>query len=118
MGMSESESSDRPPDVSPDPSPDVGLGAVADAAALFAVLAHPVRLSVLELLRERAPRTAGELREALGLERTSLSHQLRILRESRLISMRREGRRRLYSLADHHVAHIVHDALAHVQESH
>jgi DNA-binding transcriptional ArsR family regulator len=89
---------------------------VAAAASLFGVLAHPVRLAVLSLLNARAPRTPGELQEALGLERTSLSHQLRLLREARLVTMTRDGRRRLYALADHHVAHIVRDALAHVRE--
>lgn len=86
------------------------------AAALFGVLAHPGRLQVLALLAEREPRTAGELQEALGLERTALSHQLRVLKEARLVTADRDGRHQCYTLADHHVAHIVRDAVAHVSE--
>lgn len=93
------------------------MDAISDAAALFGVLSHPIRLRVLALLSEHQPRTAGELQELVGLERTALSHQLRILREARLVCAERQGRRQLYQLADHHVAHIVRDAIAHVSEA-
>ena len=86
------------------------------AAGLFGVLSHPGRLQVLVLLTETESLGTAELQAATGLERTALSHQLRILREAHLLHVSREGRRRRYRLADHHVAHIVRDALAHVQE--
>jgi len=86
------------------------------AAALFSTLSHPGRLGVLVALENSAPRSSGELQELLGIERTSLSHQLRVLKEAQLVTVEVQGRRRLYSLADHHVAHIVRDAIAHVQE--
>jgi DNA-binding transcriptional ArsR family regulator len=86
------------------------------AATFFRALAHPGRLEVLDLLRRSAPRSVGELVEATGMERTAMSHQLRILRNARLVRTRREGRQVLYALADHHVAHIVQDALIHVGE--
>ncbi len=89
---------------------------IGAAAALFGVLSHPQRLHVLTLLGERQPRSAGELQEHTGLERTALSHQLRILREARLVCTNRDGRRQLYSLVDRHVAHIVRDAMIHVAE--
>lgn len=87
------------------------------AAALFSVLAHPARLHVLALLLEREPRPVNDLVEATGVERTLLSHQLRSLRQARLVTVEREGRQHLYRLADHHVAHIVRDALQHVEEA-
>ncbi len=62
------------------------------------------------------PRSAGELQEATGLERTSLSHQLRVLREARLVSRERDGRKQLYRLADQHIACIIRDAIDHVSE--
>lgn len=86
------------------------------AAALFGVLSHPARLQVLTLLQGDRERTASELQAATGLERTAMSHQLRILREAHLVHVTPVGRQRRYRLADHHVAHIVRDALAHVQE--
>ncbi len=89
---------------------------VDKAAELFAVLSHPSRLKVLALLAEQEPRSAGDLQTHTELERTALSHQLRILRDANLVSVERDGRRHLYRLSDHHVAHIVGDAIAHVQE--
>ncbi len=90
---------------------------IDEAARLFSVLSHPQRLRVLSLLSDGEPRSAGTLQEALGLERTAMSHQLRILRDARLVSATRDGRHQLYSLTDHHVAHIVGDAIAHVSEA-
>ncbi len=93
-----------------------GATEVEATARLFRALAHPGRLRVLLLLAEREPRSAGDLAEATGLEQTALSHQLSELRRARLVEARREGRQQLYRLADHHVAHIVADALAHAGE--
>lgn len=93
------------------PTPDLD-----QTAALFGLLAHPGRLAVLVCLLESAPRSVSELVAATGSERTALSHQLRRLREGRLVRRQRKGRRHLYELADHHVAHIVRDALQHVAE--
>lgn len=89
---------------------------VPAAARLFGVLAHPGRLGILVLLGRTTERSVTELQDALGLERTLLQHQLRILRESQLVRVTRDGRHKRYALADHHVGHIVRDALAHVAE--
>ncbi|MCA9488701.1 MAG: helix-turn-helix transcriptional regulator [Myxococcales bacterium] len=86
------------------------------AAELFAVLSHAGRLRVLALLEQRCDLTVGELQEELGIERTALSHQLRILRDAALVRVTPEGKHKRYALADHHVAHIVRDAVAHVAE--
>ena len=86
------------------------------AAGLFAALSHPARLHIVALLTESSPQTASELQAQVGLERTSLSHQLRVLRDARLVKRTRDGRTQRYELADHHVAHIVTDAIKHVSE--
>lgn len=83
---------------------------------LFAALAHPARLQVLLLLGREGPRSVRELRARTGLEASALSHQLRILVDARLLSRRAEGRSAVYQLHDHHVSHIVEDALAHMGE--
>lgn len=87
------------------------------AASLFGVLAHPGRLHTLVLLAAKEPRSAGELADATGLEQTAMSHQLRQLRDARLVVSTRDGRHVLYRLADHHVARMVQDALEHVSEN-
>ncbi|MEU7912848.1 ArsR/SmtB family transcription factor [Microbispora bryophytorum] len=65
---------------------------------IFAALASPVRRDVLRLLRERGPRSVQELASCFSMARPSFSEHLRVLREAGLVSERRDGRRRLYSL--------------------
>ena len=89
---------------------------VEAAAALFAALAHPGRLRMLAALLDGGSLPAGTLAAHAGLEQTAASHQLRLLRQARLLHAHRSGRHILYSLADHHVAHIIHDAIAHASE--
>ncbi len=65
---------------------------------IFAALASPVRREVLRLLRERGPQSVQELASCFSMARPSFSEHLRVLREAGLVSERRDGRRRLYSL--------------------
>ena len=62
------------------------------ADAMFA-LSSTSRVNILMLLRER-PCTVGELTDATGMEQSAVSHQLRVLREHRIVSVERIGRRR------------------------
>lgn len=89
---------------------------IAPAVSLFSVLAHPMRLQLLVALSRRGPLSAGELQQLVGGEQSAVSHQLATLRRARLVIAEPNGRQRVYSLADHHVAHIVEDALAHANE--
>lgn len=87
----------------------------ADVSALFALLADPTRMRMLAAL------SAGELcvcdlAAATGINRTRVSHQLRILREGRLVRSRREGRVIFYSLDDDHVHDLLAMGIAHAQE--
>lgn len=97
-------------------------GAVPDAAELAATArllsatAHPARLAVLLALSREGPQSVGDLRRHVDLEQSALSHQLRVLREARLVQGVRRGKQVIYELVDHHVAHIVEDALSHVRE--
>jgi ArsR family transcriptional regulator, nickel/cobalt-responsive transcriptional repressor len=93
-----------------------GPEGVAAAVALLSAMAHPTRLTVLLALGRSGPQSAGDLQRASGVEQSALSHQLRILREARLVVGERQGRQVIYRLHDHHVAHMVEDALSHVAE--
>ena len=64
---------------------------------IFEVIAEPNRRRILSLLRERE-RPAGELVARLKLAQPSVSKDLRVLREAKLVHVRGEGARRLYSL--------------------
>jgi DNA-binding transcriptional ArsR family regulator len=85
------------------------------AAVLLRALGSPVRLAVVDLLGEQA-RCVHELVAALGLPQPLVSQHLRTLRAAGLVTGSRVGREMRYRLADEHIAHIVHDALAHAAE--
>lgn len=85
------------------------------ADAMFA-LSTPSRVQILGCLLDR-PCSVGELMEALGMEQSAVSHQLRVLREHELVTAAREGRRRVYALRDEHVVALLEAALNHVGEA-
>lgn len=87
------------------------LERVADT--MFA-LATPNRLRILLSLRG-GPHSVSEIVEAVAMEQSAVSHQLRVLRDHGVVSMRRVGRTRQYALRDPHVGMLVDEALKHVQ---
>lgn len=89
------------------------VGAATVATTLQA-LATPSRLLILAQLQE-GPRPATELADAVGMERSACSHQLRLLRNLGLVSAERHGRSIVYSLYDNHVADLLDQALGHVE---
>jgi DNA-binding transcriptional ArsR family regulator len=101
-------------DMNPDPStrlPDSMAERMADT--MFA-LSTPSRLQILVCLRA-APRTVTEIVDAVGMEQSAVSHQLRVLRQQSVVSVRRIGRTRQYTLRNEHVGALIDDALAHLQ---
>ena len=89
---------------------------VERGVALFAALAHPIRLTVLAALSRRGPLPAGALQEIAKVEQSAMSHQLRALRNAQLVESERYGRHVIYRVKDEHVACIVADGLAHAAE--
>jgi DNA-binding transcriptional ArsR family regulator len=83
------------------------------ADAMFA-LSTPSRIQILYALLER-PHDVSELVDAVGLEQSAVSHQLRVLREHALVRVERGGTRRVYSLADHHIVALLHQAKGHAE---
>lgn len=86
-------------------------GAVADT---MQALATPSRVRILGRLRAGAS-SVNELAEAVGMEPSAVSHQLRLLRHLGFVVGRREGRRVLYDLYDDHVAHLLDEAISHAE---
>jgi DNA-binding transcriptional ArsR family regulator len=85
-------------------------GRLADT--MFA-LSTPSRVQILGCLLG-GPHSVSELMEALDMEQSAVSHQLRVLREHTLVSSERQGRRRVYALHDDHVVALLEGALRHV----
>ena len=68
-------------------------------AELFKALGHPVRIRILELLRD-GERTVSDLQAALSIESSSVSQQLAVLRGKQLVVGRKEGTSVYYSVVD------------------
>jgi len=89
--------------------------AMSDLAELFKVFGDFTRIKILfALLKE--PVCVTDLAEKLGLTQSAVSHQLRLLKQSRLVKSRREGKLVFYYLADDHVGTIIGQGIAHVTE--
>ncbi len=89
---------------------------ILDAAGeLLRALAAPVRIAIVLQLRE-SQRCVHELVDALGVPQPLVSQHLKVLKAAGVVAGERSGREVLYRLADHHLAHIVVDAVAHAGE--
>lgn len=84
-------------------------------AELFKALATPSRLKIL-LTLSHGPATVSKIVIATQLSQPLVSQHLKVLRGIHLVSVKRDGREAIYSLMDEHVAHIILDAMAHVNE--
>ena len=86
-----------------------------DLAELFKVFGDSTRMRILFVLFE-AEVCVCDLAQALSMTQSAISHQLRILKQSKLVKNRREGKSIFYSLADSHVMTIIAQGLEHVNE--
>lgn len=68
-------------------------------AAFFKALAHPIRIHILDALRE-GERNVNELKEILEIEASNVSQQLAILRSKNLVNTRKDGNSVYYSVRD------------------
>ena len=78
------------------------------------MLATPSRLQILGRLKH-GPCSVGALAEAVGMEASAVSHQLRSLRQLGLVIGERRGKQVVYGLHDAHVAELLDQAIFHVQ---
>ena len=85
-----------------------------DAAELFKVFGDPTRLKLLAALLAQEM-CVCDLSDLLGISQSAVSHQLRLLRTSRLVKNRRGGKSVYYSLDDDHVATILAQGMEHVR---
>lgn len=88
---------------------------VEGLAETFRVLGDPTRVRILDAL------SGGELcvcdiATLVGISESAASHQLRLLRNSRLVRPRRAGRLVYYAIDDHHILELLRQALTHVEE--
>ena len=86
-----------------------------DLAELFKVFGDSTRIRILFVLFE-AEVCVCELAEILHMTQSAVSHQLKILKQSKLVSARRDGKSVFYSLADDHVRSIIAQGREHIEE--
>lgn len=88
---------------------------LSDVAELFKVLGDRTRTRILHALFE-TEMCVCDLAYLLGMTQSSISHQLRVLKQAKLVRNRKEGKVVYYSLADDHVKSIFEQAFEHVNE--
>ena len=86
-----------------------------DLAELFKMLGDSTRVRILSAL-SISELCVYDLSLVLGMERTAISHQLRLLRGARLVRSRREGKMVYYCIDDDHVGKIFEMGMAHIEE--
>lgn len=84
-------------------------------AELFKVFGDSTRIRILYVLFE-AEVCVCDLAQALNMTQSAISHQLKILKQNRLVKSRREGKSVFYSLADGHVRTIIAQGIEHIEE--
>ena len=89
--------------------------ALQSMADLFKVFGDPTRVRILFALFQQET-CVQEIANRLGMTQSAISHQLRILKQARLVSSRREGKSIFYALADDHIYTIFRQALEHIAE--
>lgn len=83
-------------------------------AELFNSLSDPNRLRIISVLMRREL-SVGRIAQSVGLSESAVSHQLRGLRQMRLVRTRKAGRQVFYTLDDDHVARLFQLGLDHVE---
>ena len=86
-----------------------------DLAELFKIFGDSTRIKILYALL-RSELCVCDIADLLGLTQSAISHQLRVLRSSKLVKFRRDGKTLYYSLADEHVCRIISQGMEHVEE--
>ena len=86
-----------------------------DLAEIFKVFGDSTRIKILYVLFE-AEMCVCDIAQLLNMNQSAISHQLRILKQNRLVKSRRDGKAVFYSLADSHVRTIINQGMEHIEE--
>lgn len=100
--------SQMPEEIPPEP-------VLADVAELFKIFGDLTRVRIIFVLFQHEE-CVRDIADKLDMTQSAISHQLRILKQSRLVTSRREGKTVFYALADDHISSIFGQAMEHIQE--
>ncbi len=93
--------------------PDIEL--LFELADLFKVFGDSTRLRIMVLISD-SELSVSDIAEALKMEQSTISHQLRVLRQNKLVRVRRDGKQMYYALDDDHVKKIIEMGMDHILE--
>ena len=86
-----------------------------DLGVFFKILGDSTRIKILSALFQ-SEMCVCDIAALLGMTQSAISHQLRVLKQGRLVKHRKEGKVVYYSLDDDHIKHIVDQGLTHISE--
>ena len=92
-----------------------GEDTLYDLTELFRIFGDSTRIRILYVLFE-AEMCVCDIAEVLSMTQSAISHQLRLLKQAKLVKNRREGKTVYYSLADDHVRTIIDQGMEHIEE--
>ncbi len=94
----------------------IGDEEIIDISDFFKVFGDPTRLRLLILLDKNGEMGVGAIADALSMSQSAISQQLKVLRTSRLVRYRKEGRNAIYRLSDDHIHTILTLGIEHYEE--
>lgn len=86
-----------------------------DLADLFKVFSDTTRIKILFALMDK-DLCVADIAETIGVSQSAVSHQLRILKQARLVKFQREGKNVIYALSDDHVHTMLDQGMTHICE--
>ena len=88
---------------------------IYDISDFFKIFGDSTRLQIL-LVLESSELSVGDICAVLNMSKSSVSHQLRFLKDNKIVKYRKQGKNVLYSLDDYHVSIIIETAREHLRE--
>ena len=89
---------------------------LAELAGLFKTFGDVTRIRIMEVLSLRGELCVNDLAQELSMTQSAISHQLRLLKQARLVRSRRDGKMIFYALDDEHVYSMLAQGIEHVKE--
>jgi len=86
-----------------------------ELAELYKIFADSTRIKILYVLFE-SEMCVCDIAQILEMSQSAISHQLRVLKQAKLVRFRREGKTVFYSLSDDHVRTIINQGINHIEE--
>lgn len=86
-----------------------------DVAELFKLFGDSTRIRILHCLYSKE-KSVSEITEELNMNQSAISHQLKLLKDNKLVKNRRNGKTIYYSLDDEHVYNIIEQGIEHIEE--